>query len=637
MAVLTAEDARERTRPRLDLAEWLTLEKVAYGLIALLGIGLRVLMLDRWPLGPAEAAQALPAWAAATGQAFDLTGTSPLLFSLQRLAFTPLGPKDALARWWPALFGGLAVLLFYALRDRLSRGGALMAALLWATSPMAVFTSRLGLGYGLVPTLALAVLAGVAWAFPRQDSTGALHERGAELTGRPKGLLLSAVALGLLLASGPGAYTVLLIGIAAGLIWRSSASIFWREVKARRRDLLLAGGLALALGATFGFTTPAGLAAVADLLGTWLRNLRPGAGEYTVGAILGRLVLTEPLVVGFALAGLVISIRGRDRFGMFAGLAAGLALLVSVIGNGRYPADLGLLVMAGCLLAGPVVARVLRGVWTWARPHGPDRTASADPWLLLCLSLVLLASAAICLPGAFNPSNTAGWRQLYSGVGVATTILAVLLWLIYGVWGNWRTVRQGLPALLLAVGMVWAVGQLTSINYDRGAGRRAAVLNEMPSASRIDFEKTLKEVSALLGGGATEAPVDVLITTPAGDPLVPTLRWALRGFPSARIVASLPPDPAPIVITPPEEQPALAQRYSGSEYTLLERWTPSNLGDFYARLRWILYREVVTPPEARNVVLWVARPELGPGQPGTIGTLVDPGARAGEPGDVSAR
>ncbi len=52
----------------------------------------------------------------------SLTGVSPLLFGLQRLLFMFFGAGDAAARFWPALFGGLAPLLFYALRDRLTRG-----------------------------------------------------------------------------------------------------------------------------------------------------------------------------------------------------------------------------------------------------------------------------------------------------------------------------------------------------------------------------------------------------------------------------------------------------------------------------------------------------------------------------------
>ncbi len=125
---MQSEIAGGQVARRESLADWLTVERVAYGAIALVALTVRLVGLGWSPLYPAEAMQALPALAAATGRPYDLTGISPLLFSLQRALFMPLGADEVLARWWPALLGGLAALLFYALRDRLTRGGALAAA-----------------------------------------------------------------------------------------------------------------------------------------------------------------------------------------------------------------------------------------------------------------------------------------------------------------------------------------------------------------------------------------------------------------------------------------------------------------------------------------------------------------------------
>ena len=224
-----------RPTPRETLADWLTVERAAYAGIAVLALGLRLYGLGRVPLGPAEAVQALPAWAAAAGQPYDLIGVSPLLFGLQWLLFALFGAGDAVARFWPALAGGLAPLLFYALRDRLTRGGALIGGLLWAVSGIAVFTGRLGLGESLVAPLALALMAAVnIWA--RQ--TAAAEETGATSAGTP--LRWAAVALGLLLISGPAAYTALLAGLIAALWWRGALPGFWSSVKADRRGVLLA-------------------------------------------------------------------------------------------------------------------------------------------------------------------------------------------------------------------------------------------------------------------------------------------------------------------------------------------------------------------------------------------------------------
>src|SRR5690606_1898102 len=127
----------------------------------------------------------------------------------------------------------------------------------------------------------------------------------------------------------------------------------------------------------------------------------------------------------------------------------------------------------------PAIARALRAVPSW--------WDQPDHWLLIALSLILLGSAAISLPSAWNAANTADWRQLYTGVGIVTALLAVLVWVVYGIFGSWRTVAQALPIVLLVVGLAWGVGQLVSLSYERGAGRQAGALIEMPAAGLADL------------------------------------------------------------------------------------------------------------------------------------------------------
>ncbi len=353
------------------------------------------------------------------------------------------------------------------------------------------------------------------------------------------------------------------------------------------------------LGATFLFLVPAGLAAAADLLGTWLLGLRPGAGDYRAWDILRRLLLSEPLLVGFGIAGLIWALRRGDRFGVWAGMAAGVALLVPLLGRGRHPVDLTLVVLPLTLLAGPAIARVLRAVRLWYD--------QPDPWLLIALSVVLLSSAAISLPGAWDPANTADWRQLYTAVGIVTAVLVVLIWVVYGVFGNWRTVGQALPIVPLIFGLAWGVGQLVSLSYDRGAGREAAALIETPAPDLADLATTVRNLSALHGGGAQDGKIDLIWPARPGDPLLAELRWQLRDHPALRVAAAVPADPAPLVITPVEDQPLLKDRYSGAEFPVLQTWQPSGLGDFNAYLRWVLYREAKTPPEQQKAILWVDR------------------------------
>jgi hypothetical protein len=570
---------------------WLTLERAGYAGAVVLSLVVRLLLIGAWPLGPAEAAQALPAVAAAAGREFGLDGISPLLFSMQRLLFVLFGASDAWARAWPAVLGGFAPLLFQALSRPLGRGGALVAAYLWALSPMAVFTSRLALGSGLVPVFALLVVSGVAWSL-RADST---HTQRLALT-------VAAGALGLLLASGPGAYTVILMALPAALIWHRSLATLSDMVKACWKQAAGTLLLCFALGSTFFFMAPSGLAAAADLLGSWITALRPRDGEYRGWEIGWRLVLSEPVLLAFGLVGVVTALKRKDRFGIFAGAFAGLALLLSLIGAGRHPSDLGLIVLALTFLAGPVIARALLSAWSCRR--------DIDAWLLVTVSTILLLSAALCLPGIFNPGNTASWRQLYAVVGIVTAVLAGLVWLVYGVWGTWRTVALAAPVVPLLFGLVWSLGQVTAINYDPGAWRQPGVLHVEPAPAWIDLQRGVDDLASLHGTGKGEGAIDLVLSPLEREGLEPALRWALRAYQNVRVVPSVSPAPAPVVVAAPGEQPRLSSRYSGTEIAVLQRWEPSALPDFYSRLRWVLYREARQPGEALSVVLWMKRLEL---------------------------
>ena len=590
---MEARLATGATRYRLATAEWLTVERVAYGVVVLTALAVRLIGLGWRALDPVESTQALSAWGAATGQAYDLVGGSPLLFGLQRLLFTALGGHEMWARWWPALLGGLTPLLFYPLRDRLTRGGALIAALLWTLSPLAILGSRLGLGYGLTPPLALALMGAVN-GFARRK--GQAHDADA-----PRSLVLAAVALGLLLTAGLGAYTVVLWTLIAAALWRDQLPGLWRTIGGARRTLLLGFFVPLFLAATFFLSEPRGLAATADLLGRWFRGLTPGAGYYSAGDTLQQLLLGEPLLIGLGIAGLVYALRYRDRFGLYGALAATVALLIPLIGHGRHPGDLALVVLALTLLAGPAAARALRHAW-------PLRTHS-DPWLLVGLSLALLTTASLCLPSAANTSNQADWRQVFTIVGIATTVLTIVVWLVYGFWGSWRTVVHGLPVVFLVFGLAWGIARISGLNFGRGAWRQPAALVNTPAAALDDLLSDLEALAALNGTGTREADVDLILPVNPDDPLSPTLRWVLRDFKGLRVLRGLPADPAALVITEAGEQPALSERYGGADYTVLQTWRPQGLPGFEAKLRWVLYGEAKTPVQTRAVVLWVDRSE----------------------------
>ena len=177
---------------------------------------------------------------------------------------------------------------------------------------------QVALGDALAPVFALAVLAAMAWAWDVGPSE--------------RILVGGAVALALLLGTGSLAYTALLALAVALLWWPADARRLMAEVRALRRTVVAGFLAALVLGTTFFLITPTGLASAVEHLGRWLGDLAPGAGTYSPWELVRRLLLSEPLLLGFGLAGLIWSIRAGERTGQWAGIAAGVAISLAAAG-----------------------------------------------------------------------------------------------------------------------------------------------------------------------------------------------------------------------------------------------------------------------------------------------------------------
>src|SRR5690349_17639275 len=101
-AELDAQAASGADEPR---ALVVTAETIAYIVLALFAVILRVAQLDTVPLSSAEAHQALAAWHVIRPEAFGAvpSAASPLLLALQSISFTLLGGHEFAARILTAL------------------------------------------------------------------------------------------------------------------------------------------------------------------------------------------------------------------------------------------------------------------------------------------------------------------------------------------------------------------------------------------------------------------------------------------------------------------------------------------------------------------------------------------------------
>ena len=107
-------------------------EWIAYGLLLVLAVWLRVAELDTVPLASAEATQALATWRALhpalPGAA--IVPESPLLFALHGLSFSTLGASEFSARIFTALAGAFLVVAPALFREVLGWSRAYLFSLI---------------------------------------------------------------------------------------------------------------------------------------------------------------------------------------------------------------------------------------------------------------------------------------------------------------------------------------------------------------------------------------------------------------------------------------------------------------------------------------------------------------------------
>jgi uncharacterized protein (TIGR03663 family) len=534
--------------------------------------------------------------------------SSPALFSGQALTFALVGAGDGSARLWPALAGVALALLPWLLRQRLGAAGALVAGLLLALSPAAVFQARMADGTMLAAAAALALLAGlVRYVDTRQ----------------PRWLTLAAAALGLGLATAPGFWTILLAGMTFPLIaWAAARTtkhqgswsalvVAWWALREQRN----LGGRALAVTAAM-WVLPStalllylpGMGAAADLLSEWLSRFLPAADNPPLLYPLALWGLYEllPLVIGSL--GIAWTIRqrqqGRPAWGhrdaagahphagsslsLNACLAwwAGLALALNLIGGHRTPDGLLWAVVPLALLAGHVVGDTLAQIGRWGmwREEGLATLAGTG---IVAYAVLQVANYGHSADGSY---------LLLAAVGAGLLVgLAAGLWL----WRGWGlTIRAGWLSLVLVL-LAATVHASWSLNHVHDGDPRELMVRSATAHSVRTFAAQVERLSWEKTGGYYQLPMTVDQATG------PVVAWVLRDMQQLAWVDGVgyvPPTQA--VATLAEPLPPIGETFSGTGFPLALRWQPWGLGNT-SLVRWILYRDGSWPKTSTQVVLWV--------------------------------
>ena len=325
----------------------------------------------------------------------------PFQFYFTAFMYFLFGVSDAVARFGPALFGVISVLLVYPLKPYLGRSGMVLAAVLLAVSPPMLYFSRFARNdiYVVAWTM-LIVLALFGWLHTRQRwyiYLGAISVALSLATKENSYITLAIVGLFIVIRFLQEQFTPGLAGrLPSHESVKSALGDLWQD-----RSLLLAGIVAFLLVFitlfTAFYTHPQDFASgVTKALEYWLAQHGVGRGNQPLWYYFMQIPLYELVVAVFALPALwSLARRGSltDRFLCF--WFVGAVALYSLAGE-RMPWLVLHLSLPGILL----VARYLGQ--KFSEPQGLRRHRIA---LALCL-LIGIYALHTGMPLAFAHGDT---------------------------------------------------------------------------------------------------------------------------------------------------------------------------------------------------------------------------------------
>jgi hypothetical protein len=566
-----------------------TTEHLLYLIAFMCALGIRLFGLGEMPLSEYEASWALEAHQVSQGEALTISG-QPAYVLLTGLLFAIFNSSDALARFLPALMGGMIIWLPYALRHRLGRLACIIFAFGLAIDPGLVATSRIAGGPML--SLGFGVTMMTAWLLNLPIATGVL---GA-----------------LFLMSGPSLLIGFLGILVAWAIWSFTSKKAIAVPRPSLRQAVIAAGMTILIAGTLFMRYPQGLAAITTAIpehvGGWLNP----SGAAWVQVIVAFIVY-QPLAIIFGIIGIIRS-RSWDRpplqvlaYWFFAAL--GLALVYP----SRQVSDLIWALIPLWGLAGYELARYLRPI---------SKESQNVAWGQATLILVFMTFYWLNLVGLSNMGPITippGWNitQINLLDQIALTyvlhllvvlllpiVMAMSVLIIGSGWSKEAAVHGAVWGALIffglyLIGVAWSAGHIR----DRAANELWA---PNPTAGYSELLRdTLGDLS-VMNTGIRDA-IEIVYQIESAS-----LEWALRDMPQARFSSQLAPGELPPIIINNQltlDDPSINTHYRGQSFAwwIHRYWNQPLPPDFD---RWLLYRDGPIIPDP--VILW-ARTDLLPG------------------------
>ncbi len=562
-----------------------------WALVIGIALAMRLAKLDAAPLSAGEARRAIVAWQAAAGQGVPVEGYSPLLLAANSLLFVLVGASDALARFWPALFGSALALTPALFRRHLGRRGAVASGLYLAISPTLLVASRQLDGTAIAAAGAVGFVGGL---------TRFLH------TDREGWLTFAAVSLSLAVTSGAAVHGLLLplalAWVVLGQLRPDGRAFRPERVLARLRAhaarfFLVFALSSIALATGLGWNA-SGMAGAGGLVADWFRRFQALETRVASPAVL--LLVYESFGVVFGLGGLIWGLRRGQQWAALMGLWAGLGALLLSVMPGRTPTDLTWVVVPLAMLVGPAVRELVRN----HRGSGAGWRAAYS-----LLALVLWAQVYLMLGRytAFGERADLGLVVIVAGLQL---LLALTFALVMGSGAMFGTagVATGVALVALTVSTAWGVA------YGRPADPREVLVGQPTAVNVRDLAQTLRDLSWQETGMPTA--LDLVYEVPPDSVVV----WYLRNFEMARRVdhlSELDGDELEATVVTVGDRGLDAAfpggaGYVGQSFPLRRgQWTPDLMG---CRLwdrgcgivfEWLLFRDGPSLPDVeREAILW---------------------------------
>ena len=557
---------------------------VADGLMLLIGglaAWLRFGDLARLPLSAAEATAALANWQFWSAAPMDVAVGSPAYFAFTHLVMSLGASGDAAARFVPAAFGLLTVLLVWLWRGQARPVAWLAAGLFLAVSPLLVAVSRTAGGEAIALfALMMLVVAGGRW----RDSEGSAGLRPAVFAG---------IGLGLGLASSPLFYTGL-VGLLVAYLVGETGQLAGREV--RKLDSLRHAGIAA--GVTFVAVStslllyPAGLGAALRLFPAWLAQFAlPGSGSDALSPLLA-LLRYEPAVFVLGLPAVVWVVINRGRLGRPL-VVWYVLLLALVILQSSVMVNAAAVTLPAYLLVGLLAAEI-------AAQRDTAHVAGRRTTLYTAVAILGLGALFLTAAGRFARLNLlSGENSMLIALAVLAFVLAGAAVVLAMAWES-PAARRGALVGAAALLLFWQWGSAWQLSRLGANDPR----ERWVQAGTDDDVKVMVDLIAGISRQVVNSERDLIVFSQIESPV---LRWYLRDFIGFQAGPALPVNAvADVVIAPVEGEPVLPSDYFGADFGLEQREVP-NVGPVMVSdaLKWWLFRESTAATENQRVVVWV--------------------------------